>query len=445
MDSKPLLVAPQLVPQLRDLCIKAVAGGFQARPELDGLDDTCVQRVVDNLSLDLPLDIAAVLIAGEGYWQRRAAARWKNCDTLPHGSSWKQLYMERNLQEAIEQFDPATGEDLSQLRKLMAFSRRFVHCLRLQQLPSHLDLFDTMQLTPTQLSISYNPRGLGMNYSSNSAGMRLSDCRMLARALASTETLVVLNLCNNSLDDDMARMLASGLADNISVTHLNLSHNSISDRGVRALARLLDEHSILCSLDLSGNQLQGDSGRALARAVSHSRALLSLNLRLNRLGDEGCAAICEALAHSWAAAAGGAAGSGAGGAGTSAGAAAAAGTPLAGSGPGGSSSNKKDANRAAAGPCVLQRLNLSSNGSGVGLVPAVCSMLRSCGSLQELDLSCNQLGERLSTDLLSATSVNTELAVFDVRGCGVGAEAEGALRDLMLAREAEREAAKLFA
>jgi hypothetical protein len=36
-------------------------------------------------------------------------------------------------------FDPAT-DDLGQLRNLMAFSRRFVHCLRLQQLPSHLDL-----------------------------------------------------------------------------------------------------------------------------------------------------------------------------------------------------------------------------------------------------------------------------------------------------------------
>lgn len=71
----------------------------------------------------------------------------------------------------------------------MAFSRRFVQCLRLQQLPSHLDLqllFDTMQLTPTQLAISYNPRGLGMNYSTSAAGMRLSDCRMLARALAHT-------------------------------------------------------------------------------------------------------------------------------------------------------------------------------------------------------------------------------------------------------------------
>lgn len=98
------LVAPQLVPQLRDLCIKAVAAGFDSRPvQTSKLDERCVKQIVDNLAVDLPLDIAAVLIAGESYWQRRSAARWKNCDPLPHGQSWKQLYMERNLQEAIEQ------------------------------------------------------------------------------------------------------------------------------------------------------------------------------------------------------------------------------------------------------------------------------------------------------------------------------------------------------
>jgi hypothetical protein len=103
-DAQSKLVAPHLVPQLRDLCIKAVAAGFQSRPvQTSKLDDRCVKQIVDNLALDLPLDIAAVLIAGESYWQRRSAARWKNCDTLPHGQSWKQLYMERNLQEAIEQ------------------------------------------------------------------------------------------------------------------------------------------------------------------------------------------------------------------------------------------------------------------------------------------------------------------------------------------------------
>lgn len=102
-NNKLLLTAPQLVPALRDLCISAVATGFRARPLLGNLSDACVQQVVDKLSPDLPLEIAAVLVEGESYWQRRAAGRWKNCDTLPHGSSWKQLYMERNLQEAIEQ------------------------------------------------------------------------------------------------------------------------------------------------------------------------------------------------------------------------------------------------------------------------------------------------------------------------------------------------------
>jgi hypothetical protein len=60
--------------------------------------------------------------------------------------------------------------------------------------------------------------------------LQLACCRCLARGLALTETLVVLELANNGLDDDKLRMLASGLADNISVTHLNLSHNRISDR-----------------------------------------------------------------------------------------------------------------------------------------------------------------------------------------------------------------------
>jgi hypothetical protein len=67
-------------------------------------------------------------------------------------------------------------------------------------------------------------------------------CRCLARGLALTETLVVLELSNNGLDDDKLRMLASGLADNISVTHLNLSHNRISDRCGRG-----KQHAACCS------------------------------------------------------------------------------------------------------------------------------------------------------------------------------------------------------
>ncbi len=56
-----------------------------------------------------------------------------------HGNSWKQLYFERHLQDVLESWDPVSG-DLMQLRRLMAFSRRFVQSLHIRQLPSHLDL-----------------------------------------------------------------------------------------------------------------------------------------------------------------------------------------------------------------------------------------------------------------------------------------------------------------
>ncbi len=52
------------------------------------------------------------------------------------------------------------------------------------------------------MSLSYNLKDVGMNYDRSLFGMKLSDCRALAKALEHTETLVHLDLSNNSLDDD---------------------------------------------------------------------------------------------------------------------------------------------------------------------------------------------------------------------------------------------------
>jgi hypothetical protein len=205
-----------------------------------------------------------------------------------HGNSWKQLFFERHLQDVLEGWDTATG-DLLELRRLMAFSRRFVQSLHIRQLPSHLDLqllFDCMvkwapccyrpaapaahagasplalaeqcscgsaqpaapaaaqraaaapclpplpppRSTPATLSVCYTTKGVGMDYDRGLFGMKLTDCRCLAQALTRCETLAVLSLQGNALDDDKVRMLASGLLDNISITHLDLSHNKVGAR-----------------------------------------------------------------------------------------------------------------------------------------------------------------------------------------------------------------------
>ena len=74
-----------------------------------------------------------------------------------------------------------------------------------------------------------------MNYDRAMFGMKLPDCRSVAKMLEKSETLVTLALPGNLLEDDKIRMIASGLVDNHSVTDLDLSHNKVSANQKQAL------------------------------------------------------------------------------------------------------------------------------------------------------------------------------------------------------------------
>lgn len=381
MSSAP----PLLVTALKDLCIGVVASNFEQRPSLAKLPTKEVQKVVERLPLELPLELAGTLITDDSYWKKRACSRWKNCEISAHGSSWKQLYFERNLQEALEEFD-ANKASISDLRRLLTYSRRFVQNLAIRQLPSHVDpqlLFDCMSNSPSGFSLTYNLRNVGMEYDRALFGMKLSDCRSLAHALERTETLTYLNLSGNNLDDDKMRMLASGLLDNISITHLDLSHNKIADRGARALAKVLERTSVITLLDLNDNQLHAEGARAMARAIKQNNCLLSLNLRLNRMGDAGSQAVLDAVREN----------------------------------------------------CCLEQLNMSSNTTTSACAPAVVNLLRAnLPNLTQVDLSCNDLGQAAGPDIRNAVQDNTALQTLDIRGCNLEADDEVAIQENMLGR-----------
>lgn len=172
---------------------------------------------------------------------------------------------------------------------------------------------------------------------------------------------------------------------------------------MRTLAKLLDADSVISLLDLSDNQVHADGGRALAHALHRSSALNSLNLRLNRLGNEGCAAICNALCN----------------------------LP-------GSNNNVNGSSNTAKCVASIECLNLGSNGVSVAAVPTICSMMRSCTTLTELDITCNSMGEQMGPELLSALLTSTSLVAFDVRGCGLGADITGKVADVVLSRMEKR-------
>jgi hypothetical protein len=79
-----------------------VAEAFH-KTTLENVPRTYHSRIVDLLPLNLPLELAGQAIKEESYWKQRSQARWTNCDCLKHGSSFKQLYFERNLQDTIEE------------------------------------------------------------------------------------------------------------------------------------------------------------------------------------------------------------------------------------------------------------------------------------------------------------------------------------------------------
>ena len=75
-------------------------------------------HVVEILPTDLPLDVTASQIADDYYWERCATERWKNCQVTEHGGKWKRLYLERNLEDEIEQLD----ENQANLDRLITVS-----------------------------------------------------------------------------------------------------------------------------------------------------------------------------------------------------------------------------------------------------------------------------------------------------------------------------------
>jgi len=116
-------VQSTLIPSLRDLCVDSVTRSFSSGElvvDFRGLKQEDIQAITTNLPLDLPLELAGVVIHDEEYWRRRAIKRWKNCQVQAHGESWKQLFYERNLRDALELFD-ADASDVVQLRRLLTF------------------------------------------------------------------------------------------------------------------------------------------------------------------------------------------------------------------------------------------------------------------------------------------------------------------------------------
>jgi hypothetical protein len=199
------------VPDLVDICIKHIVSNFEGNPLLDELKPRHKSKVLKMLATNISLKVTAPLIEDEGYWQRCCKARWQVCDVSKHGSSWKQMFFERNLQGLIENFVPEST-DPKELDSTLSLSAAFVKCLNIQQLLlpihdattkdddasdttsdvgasglccDHLDLTLIFRKLPhlEEVHITYGVRNCGMNFDWSLFKFTERDCSLLAKVV----------------------------------------------------------------------------------------------------------------------------------------------------------------------------------------------------------------------------------------------------------------------
>ncbi|XP_053577992.1 NACHT, LRR and PYD domains-containing protein 12 isoform X2 [Bombina bombina] len=164
--------------------------------------------------------------------------------------------------------------------------------------------------------------------------LKLSNCKLsaisckdISSVCVTNNSLITLDLCNNSLDDVGVKFLHDGLTHpnctlrhlrlyncdltsssceyfnsvivkNKSLLSLDLGNNDLEDAGLRLLCDGLTEpNCILQELKLDSCGLTSASCEDLSSVFSNNTSLINLHLNRNRLLDSGVKALCVGLKH----------------------------------------------------------------------------------------------------------------------------------------------------
>jgi len=375
-------------------CIRTIAVNFDKNPNIDGLPEKLLPKLVDQLSLTLPVNISAAFIHSESYWKRCCieGKGWRNCQIAEHGLTWKQTFFEKFIEEELETFDPNV-HDIDELRSKLEAAEDYVFNLTIKQLMSHMDLSHIFSRLPnlSKLELTYGVKQIKMNYERSLFGMKISDADSLKQCIKTTDVLTTLMLPANLIDDDLLRQLMGGLINNSTITHLDFSHNKITNHGARLLAKLLGSRSVLTCLNLADNQIHAEGGKYLGRALRRNESLIELNLRLNRLTDNGGKALLQGLRDNGS----------------------------------------------------LQLLNLSANSLAEQSADELSTLFQFPHSaLAAIDLSNNELNEPEFSSIESSLSNNMSLTSLDLRNNRVSKESDALDRISMIVRKNELDSRK---
>ena len=298
-------VANPLIPRLQDLCMECITKNFDQCPQLYLLAPKYRQKVIQDLSLSLPLSLATMAIPDGPYWKRRLLGEFGDIPHDPARRTWKRFYLENYASRRLEN---ATPENVGEVFDELTVIGPYIREIKLTRAPSKvsmLRLFKTFR-SLLKLSLVYGePRRSFAQYeefdkfdikAENSA--TLKDCQVMCQdfiALGSNCSLQEFDMQDNSLDDQSFLRIAKGLYTGLNrLTSLTFSHNQIGDEGAKAIASCLLKSPIR-KLDLSDNKIGPEGCERICACAMRCPTFEELNLASNKIGDVGCYAIADLL------------------------------------------------------------------------------------------------------------------------------------------------------
>jgi hypothetical protein len=122
------------------------------------LPEELVKKIVPHLAEDIPLVYSVPMISSEEYWKRVGKRRDPSMELRNRERTWKQLVMERIVEETLEKDMPLNPELVRRaLQGLSEVIKDYVRCVSIRQLRSHIspEVLTSCFPSLTSLSLSY--------------------------------------------------------------------------------------------------------------------------------------------------------------------------------------------------------------------------------------------------------------------------------------------------
>ena len=158
------------VRKLSEIAVEVVARNFEIYPKLTGISKEyrakVLTKIIENEDRNISIKCAATNIHEEEYW-KTVCKPFQNCFPEDHGGSYKQAYLERYVEEIIENWKvkiKKVDSDLNELELLLTSLNDFIFCINIRSLLSHLNvniLFKNLT-NLSSLSVTFGAKYLGI-------------------------------------------------------------------------------------------------------------------------------------------------------------------------------------------------------------------------------------------------------------------------------------------